>query len=97
MKPLDLGILMLKKPIGLGTKEFSFLVVFAWHNQLKVYWLFCTHVDDFLFGGTGLFVSKIINPNKLASSIGSEQCDAFKYLGRNISQYNLDTIMDQVN
>ena len=29
--------------------------VFIWHNQSKVNRLLCTHVDDFLFGGTQLF------------------------------------------
>ena len=63
--------------------------VFVWHNQSKVNWLLCLHVDDFLF--REFFLSKVINP------IGSEHCAAFKCLGQNISQSNKEIKIDQAN
>ena len=45
-----------KELIGLGAIVCkSDPAVFIWHNQSKVNGLLCTHVDDFLFGGTELF------------------------------------------
>ena len=71
--------------------------VFIWHNQSKVNRLLCTHIDDFLFGGTKLFLNKVINPIKRVLTIGSEHCAALKYLGLIISQSNSEIIIDQVN
>ena len=71
--------------------------VFIWHNQSKVNGLLCTHVDDFLFGGTELFLNEVINPIKRVFTIGSEHCAAIKYLDLNISQSNSEIIIDQVN
>ena len=72
--------------------------VFIWHNQSKVNGLLCAHIDDFLFGGTKIFLSKVINLIKRVSTIGSEQhWAAFKYLGLNISQSNSEIIIYQIN
>ena len=71
--------------------------MFVWHNQSKINGLLCTYVDDFFFGGTELFLINIINPIKPVFTIGSEQCATFKYLGLNISQSNLEIIIDQVD
>ena len=70
--------------------------VFIWHNQSKVNRFLCTHVDDFLSGGAELFLNKVINPIKHIFTIGSEHCAAFKYLHLNISQSNLEIIVDQI-
>ena len=59
--------------------------VFIWHNQSKINGLLCTNVNDFLIGGTAIFLDKIINPIERAFTIGSEHYAAFKYLGVNIS------------
>ena len=71
--------------------------VFIWHNQSKVNGLLCTHIDDFPFGGTKLFLNKVVDPIKRVLTIGSEHCAAFKYLGLIISQSNSEIIIDQVN
>ena len=85
-----------KKLIGLGAIVCkSDPAIFIWHSQSKVNE--CTHVDDFSFGGTEPFLNKFINPIKRVFTIGSEHCAAFKYLGLNISQSNLEIITDQVN
>ena len=87
-----------KELIGLGAIVCkSDPTVFIWHNQSKVNRLVCTHVDNFLFGGTELFLNKVINPIKLIFTIGSEHCAAFKYLGLSIGQSNSGIIIDQVN
>ena len=45
-----------KNPIALSaTVCKSDPAVFIWYNQSKVNGVLCTHVDDFLFGGTELF------------------------------------------
>ena len=45
-----------KELIGLGAILYECdPAVYIWHNQSKVNRLFCTHVDDFLFGGTEFF------------------------------------------
>ena len=45
-----------KELIGLGAIVCkSDPAVFIWYNQPKVNGLLCTHVDEFLFGGTELF------------------------------------------
>ena len=100
MTPQDLVISILKKElIGLGAivcKSDS--AVFIWHNQSKVNGLLCAHIDDFLFGGTKIFLSKVINLIKRVFTIGSEQhWAAFKYLGLNISQSNSEIIIYQIN
>ena len=65
----------------------SDLAVFVRHNQSKVNRLLCTNVDDFLFKGTELFLTKLINPIKRVFTNGSEHCAAFKYFGLNISLF----------
>ena len=51
-----------KELIGLGAIVCkSDPIVFIWHNKSKVNGLLCTHVDDFLFGGTELLFSQLLN------------------------------------
>ena len=42
------------------------------------------------------FLNKVINPIKCIFTIGSKHCAAFKCLGLNISQSNLEIIIDQI-
>ena len=44
---------------------------------------FSIHVDNFFFGGTEEFITKVINPIHEEFVIGSEYHTAFKYLGLN--------------
>ena len=87
-----------KELIGLGAiVRKSDPAVFIWYYKSKVKGLLCRHVDDFLFGGTQLFLNKIINSIKRVFKIGSEHCTEFKYLGLNINQSNSEITIDQVN
>ena len=87
-----------KELIGLGAMYVkSDLAVFICHTQSKINGLLCTHLDGFLFGGAELFLNKVFNPIKCVFTIGSEHCTAFNYLGLNISQSNLEIMIDQVN
>ena len=43
--------------------------VYIWHNQSKVNGLLCTHVDDFLFGGTELFKIKLLIQLNVSSQL----------------------------
>ena len=87
-----------KELIGLGVMYVkSGPAVFICHTQSKINGLLCTHLDDFLFGGTELFLKKVFNTIKRVFTIGSEHCTAFNYLGLNISQSNLEIMIDQVN
>ena len=69
--------------------------VFVWHSNAKLNGILCTHVDDFLFGGTQIFLENIIAPLKKIFTIGEEHCKAFKHLGLNINQCNTEIILDQ--
>ena len=87
-----------KELIGLGVIYVkSDPAVFICHTQSKTNGLLCTDLDDFLFGGTELFLNKVFNPIKHVFTIGSEHCTAFNYLGLNISQSNLEIMIDEVN
>ena len=38
--------------------------VFYWHHNGELHGIICTHVDDFLFGGTNEFILNVMNPIK---------------------------------
>ena len=87
-----------KELIGLGAIVCkSDPALFIWYYQSKVNDLLCTHVDDFLVGGTEFFLNKVINTIKRVFTIGSEHRAGFKYLVLNISRSNSEIIIDQVN
>ena len=44
--------------------------VFVWHSNAMLDGILCTHVDDFLFGGTQIFLENIIAPLKQIFTIG---------------------------
>ena len=53
------------------------------------------HVDDFLWGGTEQFESKVINQIRKNFKIGEQSNIAFKYIGLSMKQNKNDVTIDQ--
>ena len=68
-------------------------VVFYWHHNGELHGIICTHVDDFLFGGTNEFILNVMNPIKQKFVIGSECHTVFKYIGLNVNQLSDHSIL----
>ena len=67
--------------------------VFYWHHNRELHGIICTHVDDFLFGGTNEFILNVMNPIKQKFVIGSECHTVFKYIGLNVNQLSDHSIL----
>ena len=67
--------------------------VFYWHHNRELHGIICTHVDDFLFGGTNEFILNVMNPIKKKFVKGSECHTVFKYIGLNVNQLSDHSIL----
>ena len=67
--------------------------MFYWHHNGELHGIICTHVDDFLFGGTNEFILNVMNPKKQKFVIGSECHTVFKYIGLNVNQLSDHSIL----
>ena len=77
-----------KEMLVLGAKQSSFdRAVFMWHNQQgSLSGLMVVHVDDFLYGGTVEFRTKVITKLRETFVVGSEESEGFKYLGLRVEE-----------
>lgn len=60
--------------------------LFVWHDQNGISGVMVIHVDDFVYGGTEQFKSKVIGQFRKIFSIGSEQTTCMRYIGINVTQ-----------
>ena len=67
------------------------------HNQIKLNYLLCIHVDNFLDDGAKIFINNQIAPIKTTFNIGAEHCGTFKYYDLNINQSSTKIILDKIN
>ena len=68
--------------------------IFVWYVD-TVQGIICVHVDDFIYGGTDVFLRVIIDPLQKTFKIGSKSTSAFRYLGLNLVQQEGHILMDQ--
>ena len=59
---------------------------FTLRNSEGLQGIMIVHVDDFLWAGSDLFISKVINPIKQTFKISKESTAAFKYVGVDLEQ-----------
>ena len=59
--------------------------------------LLVTHVDDFLWGGTDVFVENVIKPLHKIFEIGSINKKAFRYLGLDLKEGDSSIVISQSN
>ena len=69
--------------------------LFFWHVDDILQGIICVYVDDFLFGGTQLFLDTIIKKLINKFRIGSSAKITFTYVGINFNAYNDGLTMDQ--
>ena len=55
-------------------------VLFFWHEDGILHGITASHVNDFIFGGSKMFISKVINPLKEIFCISHEKAIMFKYI-----------------
>ena len=60
--------------------------LFFWVHDGVLHGIMCCHVDDFCWGGTNVFVERIIVKLKTEFQISHEETETFKYLGLTIKQ-----------
>ena len=60
--------------------------LFFWHEDGILQGIIASHVDDFIFGGSKVFISEVINPLKEIFCISHEEAIMFKYTGLHIKQ-----------
>ena len=68
---------------------------FFWHENLILQGIIASHVDDFIFGGSKMFLSKVINPLKEIFCISHEEAIMFKYTDLHIKQCLSEIQVDQ--
>ena len=68
--------------------------VFVWHNEGNLKGVMCTHVDDFLFGGSQVFTKSVAEPLVQTSTIGAHYAKAFKYLELNQNQVDKEICIE---
>ena len=69
--------------------------LFFWHVEDILQGIICVYVDDFLFGGTQLFLDSIIKKLINKFRIGSSAKITFTYVGINFNAYGDGLTMDQ--
>ena len=60
--------------------------LFFWHEDGILQGIIASHVDDFMFGGSKVFISEVINPLQEIFCISHEEAIMFKYTGLHIKQ-----------
>ena len=71
--------------LSLGVKMSSYdSAIFSWVHHGNVEGLICVYVDDFLWVGTHLFETKIVERISGLFNIGTYESGTFKYVGLNI-------------
>ena len=69
--------------------------LFFWHEDGILQGIIASHVDDFIFGGSKVFISEVINPLKEIFCISHEEAIMFKYTGLHIKQCLSEIQVDQ--
>ena len=69
--------------------------VFTWHSSGKIEGVFCTHVYDFYWAGSGDFQKVIIDKIKLEFVVKTEDKYSFKYLGLDTVQNDKSILIKQ--
>ena len=70
--------------------------VFYWRNNGEISGVICLYVDDFLWAGTDVFKTSIVDKLGEMFQIGSRASKAFKYIGLNIDENEVGaTLVDQ--
>lgn len=70
-----------------GGKSLYDQTIFYWKDkENNLEGIMCSHVDDFIYGGSREFETNVIEKIKNKLQIGSEEKQEFKYIGVNIKQ-----------
>ena len=62
--------------------------VFTFHKENKLEGIISTHVDDFCWGGSSIFIDKVIVKLRQSFMVKTEEQFCFKYLGLKLLQSN---------
>ena len=71
--------------------------LFMYQYRGTLHGLLVTHVDDFLWGGTDVFVENVIKPLHKIFEIGSINKKAFRYLGLDLKEGDSSIVISQSN
>ena len=71
--------------------------IFFWRNGSNLEGIICSHVDDFLWGGTLTFKEQVIYRVKRRFEVSHEKSSSFKYLGSQYKQYPDKILAHQQN
>ena len=71
--------------------------LFMYQSRGTLHGLLVTHVDDFLWGGSHVFVENVIKPLHKIFQIGSVNKKAFQYLGLDLKEGDNSLVISQSN
>ena len=60
--------------------------IFFWKKDKKLNGILCSHVDDFCYGGTDLFLRQTIGELRNKLKVGEQESKSFKYIGVIVEQ-----------
>ena len=71
--------------------------LFMYQYRRTLHGLLLTHADDYLWGGSHVFVENIIKPLHKIFEIGSANEEAFRYLGLDLKEGDSSIVISQSN
>ena len=69
--------------------------LFIWRSEGELHGLIGCHVDDFIYGGSVLFIEQVIDKIKKKIEISREDDCMFKYVGQEVKQTQSEITIDQ--
>ena len=69
--------------------------IFFWKEGENLKGILCTHVDDFCYGGTEVFIREIIGKLRGMLKVGEQESKRFKYIGVTIEQGEREIRLNQ--
>ena len=80
--------------LGVNTSKYD-EAIFFWRHDNDLHGILCSHVDDFFWGGSQLFKTKVIKAIKRRFQISQEEFNAFAYVGLEIKANKEGIVMHQ--
>ena len=80
--------------LGVNTSKYD-EAIFFWRHDNDLHGILCSYEDDFFWGGSQLFKTKVIEAIKRRFQISQEESNAFTYVGLEIKDNKEGIVMHQ--
>ena len=77
--------------------KFQRFMVYLFINIGTLHGLLITHIDDFFWGGSHVFVENVIKPSHKIFKTESVNKKAFRYIGLNLEEGDTSIVISQSN